>query len=166
MKKVLFVIDMQNVYIGKNHAPYFKYDLDIVESVNKVIDENKNNTVVYIRHIMKKNFINKLVPFNAYEGTKEIELAKELKVVTNYVFDKYVGDAFSNEKLIHFLKEQEIDTVEVIGIDGGGCVSKTAFGAMKNGFNVIVNTKAIGTMLNNKKDKYFKKLKDLGAKFI
>lgn len=165
--KALLVIDMQNVYIGKDHAKYFKYNRhQIISAVNKVIDNNSENTVIYIQNFMRKNIISKFAPFQAYEGTKEAEFISELHIVSNLIFDKYVGNAFSNDKLNEFLKSKNIDTVEVIGIDGGGCVSLTALGAIKNGYNVIVNTNAIGTMLNKSKEKYFKKLKQQGAEFI
>ena len=51
-------------------------------------------------------------------------------------------------------------------VDGGGCVALTALGAIENGFKVIVNTKAIGTMFEKKKDKYFQMLEKKGATFI
>lgn len=164
--KALLVIDMQEITVGKRHAKYFQYDDNLVSMVNQVVDDNKNNVVVYIRNIMKKNLINKFAPFQAYEGSKEIELIPELHIVSNHIFDKFTGDAFSNKQLIEFLKENKIDKVEVIGVDGGGCVSLTAMGAIKNGFKVLVNTKAIGTMMEKKRDTYFKKLQKSGAEFI
>ena len=61
MKKALLVIDMQNVCVGEKHATYFKYDNEnLIQAVNKVIDENKDNPVIYIKNIMKKNLINKI----------------------------------------------------------------------------------------------------------
>lgn len=165
--KTLLVIDMQNAYIGKDHSKFFNYNRQqIISAVNKVIDDNGENIVIYIQNFMKKNFINKFAPFKAYKGTKGAELISELHIVSNLIFDKYVGDAFSNNKLNEFLKSKNIDTIEVIGIDGGGCVALTALGAIKNGYNVIVNTNAIGTILNRNKEKYFKKLKQQGAEFI
>lgn len=166
MKKALLVIDMQQVSVGKDHAEYFKYDDGLLAAVNRVIDQNKDGTVVYIRNVMKKNLINKLAPFHAYEGSREIELAQGLHIVSDNVFDKFAGDAFSNEKLGEFLKVRGVEQVEVVGVDGGGCVALTAIGAVKNGYSVIVNTKAIGTMMEKKKASLFSKLEKLGAEFI
>lgn len=166
MKKALLVIDMQEVNIGKNHAEYFKYDSSLLSSVNQIIDDNKNNVVIYIRNIMKKNLLNKLAPFHAYEGSKEIELAEGLHIVSDNIFDKYTGDAFSNEKLGEYLKANNVTEIEIVGVDGGGCVALTALGAVQNGYSVVVNTKAIGTMMERKKNSYFEKLKKLGAKII
>ena len=167
VKKALLVIDMQNVCVGENHATYFKYDNKIlIESVNKVIDENKDNLVIYIKNVMKKNLINKLAPFQAYEGTEEVELVSNLSIISDYVFTKYEGNAFTNCKLKDFLKEHKIECVEVVGVDGGGCVALTALGATKEGYSVIVNEKAIGTMFIKNKEKYFKKLREADVKFI
>lgn len=167
MKKALLVIDMQNVCIGEEHAPYFKYDnMALITAVNKVIDDNKENKVIYIKNIMKKNLLNKFAPFHAYEGTREVELVDGLRIVSENVFVKYEGNAFSNSELNIFLKKNNIECIEVVGVDGGGCVALTALGAIKQGYRVIVNEKAIGTMFDKNKARYFKQLKDLGAEFI
>ncbi|MCM1496567.1 MAG: isochorismatase family protein [Bacteroides sp.] len=167
MKKALLVIDMQNVCVGENHAAYFKYDnAALIETVNKAIDANKGNVVIYIKNIMKKNFINKFAPFHAYEGTEEVELVDNLQTVSENVFTKYEGNAFSNPALNEFLKKSDIECVEVVGVDGGGCVALTALGAIKKGYKVIVNENAIGTMFIKNRDKYFKQLKDVGAEFV
>ena len=164
MSKALLVIDMQEACVGKNHAGFFKYDSDIINKVNEEIKANEN--VIYIRNLMKKNFINKLAPVQIFDGDKGAELAEDLLKKGNAVFDKYNGDAFSNPQLTEYLQKNNIDTVEVVGVDGGGCVALTALGAIKNGFKAIVNTKAIGTMFEKKKNKYFQMLEKKGATFI
>lgn len=167
MKKALLVIDMQNVCVGENHAQYFKYNnIDLIKAVNGVIEANRNNMVIYIKNIMKKNFLNKFAPFHAYEGTEEVELVNNLQIVSENVYTKYEGNAFSNSALNEFLKKNDIACVEVVGVDGGGCVALTALGAIKEGYKVIVNESAIGTMLTKNRNKYFKQLKDVGAEFI
>lgn len=164
MKKALLVIDMQEVCVGDKHASYFKYDNEpLLHEVNKVIDANKENLVIYIKNVMKKNFINRFAPFQAYEGTVETELVEGLHIISDYVYLKYKGDGFSNPALGQLLQEQGIECVEVIGVDGGGCVALTALGAIKAGYRVIVNEAAIGTMFKRNKEKYFKKLREAGA---
>ena len=165
--KALLVVDMQNVFLGKGHSPYFKYkDNELLTSANKVIDDNSENLTIYIRNLTKKNIASIFMPFRAYSNTKRADLVQGLNIVSDYKFDKYEGDAFSNEDFKDFLTSHNVDTVEIIGIDGGGCVSFTALGAIKNGFKVIMNTSAIGTMLIKNELKLFKKLKNLGAEFI
>ena len=167
MEKALLVIDMQNVTVGENHAAYFKYNnSSLLQEVNKVIDANEKSLVVYIKNVMKKNLLNKFAPFCAYEGTEEVELVKDLHIVSDNVYIKYKGDAFTNPALNALLREHNIECVEVVGVDGGGCVALTALGAIKKGYKVIVNETAVGTMFDKNRDKYFKKLRELGAEFI
>lgn len=89
-----------------------------------------------------------------------------MKIVSENVFDKYAGNAFSNEKLGEFLKENGVREVELIGVDGGGCVSLTAIGAVNAGFKVVLNTAAIGTVFKSKQKTYYNSLRKLGAEFI
>ncbi|MDP4268074.1 MAG: isochorismatase family cysteine hydrolase [Bacteroidota bacterium] len=166
MTKAIFVIDMQKICVGDAHHQFFKYDNDkLVASVNRVIEENAGNPVVYILNIMKDNFINKLAPFKAFEGSEAVELADKLEVVSDYIFKKYKGDAFTNPKLKEKLDELGVCEVEIVGVDGGGCVARTALGAIHAGYKVTLNSKAIGTMFCNKAEKYNRKLKKLGAAF-
>lgn len=163
--KALFVIDIQKAVIGKSHNKFFDYDKDLINKVNKVIEENE--AVIYIRNLMKNNFINRLAPVHVFDGTKESELSDEVIKKGNTIFDKYKGDAFSNPELLDYLIKNNIDTIELIGVDGGGCLSLTALGAINNGFKVILNTNAIGTMkmFDKKKQKYYRLLKEKGASF-
>ena len=166
MKKALLVIDIQEITVGKEHAEMFRYGDSLLSDINRVIGENRDNLVVYIRNVMKKNLINKFVPFHAYEGSREAELAEGLDIVSDKILDKYTGDAFSNNRLDELLKADGVDRVEIIGVDGGGCVALTALGALKNGYSVTVNTTAVGTVFEKKRDAYFKKLREQGAEFV
>lgn len=167
MKKALLVIDMQELCVGKNHSAYFKYDCEkLIQSVNEVIDANENNMIIYIKNVIKKDTVNKYAQYLAHEGTKESELVSSLHIVSHYVFTKHQADAFTNPKLNEFLKAHNIECVEIIGIDGGGCVALTALGAIKAGYRVIVNESAIQTMFEKNKEKCYKKLREMGASFV
>lgn len=163
MSKALLVVDMQELTVGKNHAKIFDYPVDFLDKVNTAIGNTDADIVIYIRNLMKNNLINKLAPFKCFEGTKEAELVAELKVVSNNVFEKYEGNAFSNTELISFLKKEKITEIEVIGVDGGGCVALTALGALECGFKVTLNTSYIGTVFEKQRDKYYQKLQEKGA---
>ena len=164
MKKALLVVDMQNFCVGANHSDYFNYDNEnLINSVNQVIAYNEGNLVIYIQNILRREEDNPFAPFEAYEGSLEVELADGLLIVSEYIFKKYAADAFTNPELDAFLKEQNIECVEIIGVDGGGCVPFTAIGAIKAGYKVILNEDAIGTKFEKNKNKQFKRLRKLGA---
>lgn len=166
MKKVLLVIDMQNICVGENHTPMFKYDNStLIKNVNTVISQHDPKNVYYILNIMKYNLISKLAPFKAFEGSYEVELVSNLSVVNNNKFKKYKGNAFSNKELGQALRNANVMEIEIVGVDGGGCVARTAFGALKEGFNVILNTNAIGTTFVKRAKKLNGKLKSQNVIF-
>lgn len=167
MKKALLVIDMQNICVGENHSTFFKYDNSVLlGNVNAVIAEYEPENVYYILNIMKDNLISKLAPFKAFDGSDAIELVSGLSIVSNNMYKKYKGDAFSNCTLTQAIKNSGISEIEIVGVDGGGCVGRSALGAIKEGFKVKLNTNAIGTMFIKRADKINQKLKSQGAVFV
>lgn len=169
MSKALLVIDMQEAYVGSGARRILKYDKPaLLRAVNDIIDARSGEgcMVVYVRNVTKRSLIKRLALFKVYEGTPESELVEGLHVVSDHVFVKYVGDVLSNPELRVFLKQNGVESVEIVGVDGGGCVALTALGAIENGYHVGVNERAIGTTFERSKAKYFKKLRKLGAEFI
>lgn len=90
---------------------------------------------------------------------------KTPKSINNKKFIKYKDDAFSNNELNQTLNESKITEIEIVGVDGGGCVPLTALGALKNGYKVTINTKAVGTTFIKNANKLNRKLKAKGAVF-
>ena len=165
MSKALFVIDMQEATVGENHAPMFHYDENIVSSVNGIIESTDADCIIYIRNLMKNNFLNKLAPVKCFDGTEASKLVEGLTVIGDNIYSKYEGNAFSNKDLCSLLEKQGIDEIEMVGVDGGGCVALTALGAIKFGYKVRLITKSIGTVFEKKQQRYFMKLQDMGAIF-
>ena len=169
MKRALFVIDMQSVIVGKNHAQFINYDREkIISQVNEKISKYESENVFYICHLMKNNFLSKLSPVKAYDGSAEAQIAEEVNVVSDNIIKKYKGDAFSNPELKKMLTDKNITEIEITGLDGGGCVALTALGAVREGYKVIMPQNAIATAKFNikKAERLNNKLKLLGAEFI
>lgn len=169
MSKALLVIDMQEAYVGERCASYLKIrQAALLRAVNDVIDacSGEGCMVVYVRNVTKRSLIKRLALSKVYEGTPESELVEGLHVMSDHVFVKYVGDALSNPELRVFLKQNGVESVEIVGVDGGGCVALAALGAIESGYHVVVDERAIGTTFERSKAKYFKKLRKLGAEFI
>lgn len=163
--KALVVMDMQEVTVGKNHAQMFTYGDELLQNINKRIKETEGTEdieVYYIKNLMKKNLINRLAPVQVYQGSKEAELAEGLLVISNNIFEKYRPDAFTNIVFAEQLKAHNITEVELVGVDGGGCVAYTALGAARNGYLCLLNEKCIGTIMTKQALKLRKKLDAAG----
>lgn len=126
-KKALVVIDIQND-ITKNYK-------EIIDNINEAVDWAVAHAVpvVYIRH------------FNLSAGTRNFkpdtpgaELASDLKVVSETIFDKSKSNALTSEEFANYLSKNEISELYITGADATVCVKSTSFNLRKTGYEVTV----------------------------
>ncbi len=170
MKKALIVIDMQNDYLYEKRKDRFAYNTaELVKKVNELIYEYKDSgcDVIYIRHIIQNLPTNRLLFGYSLAGTEGAELYSGLDVVSEYVFDKLLGDALSNKALLKLIKEKEYESLCLCGLDECGCVTSTALGAAKRGVKAEIIRKGIATVFSERKvAKARKKLQKAGVNYI
>ncbi|HCW54485.1 MAG TPA: isochorismatase [Clostridium sp.] len=167
MNKALLVMDMQNFCVGENACDMFRYNKsELIKNINSIISKYDYDQVYYIINLLEDNEFNRQAPFKAFEGCYDAELVENLCVVNDKVFKKYESNAFSNEYLTEALKVSQVDEIEIVGVDGGGCVALTAIDAIKRGYKVVLNTKGIGTIFKEKAEIYNQELMKMGAEFI
>jgi len=133
--RCLLVIDMQEDYIGtKRNKMLYPYDTEkLIHTINKRISEYPVELVVYITN---KFF---------WEFCKEQkELVKGLNIVSNNFFEKKKKSAFSNDKLLEYLKKMNVKSLELVGVDGNYCVGYTALDGIRKGFHIVCNESCIG----------------------
>ena len=95
-----------------------------------------------------------------------MQVFRPIRDLSDRVCDKRVGNAFSNSQLLQTLKDEQVDEVEIIGIDGNHCVKETAFGALKNGFKATVNEHAVASMNKREFESTKQQLCDAGVAVI
>lgn len=170
MKTALIVIDMQNDYLYEKRKAVFSYNTDeLVASVNELIHQYKDSgcDVIYIRHIIQNLPTNRLLFGYSIAGTEGAELFSGLDTVSEYCFDKLVGDALSNKKLQELIQEKGYEALHLCGLDECGCVTSTALGAAKRGLKTEIIRKGVATVFSQKKvGKARKKLNKAGIKYI
>lgn len=170
MKIALIVIDMQNDYLYEKRKDNFAYNTaKLVNSVNELIHHyNENNCdIIYIRHIIQNLPTNRFLFGYSIAGTEGAELFSGLDIVSEYCFDKLVGDALSNKKLRELIREKGYDTLHLCGLDECGCVKSTALGAAKRGIKAEIIRKGTATAFSPKKiDKARQKLEKAGINYI
>lgn len=166
----LIVIDMQNDYLYEKRKKIFAYDAEaLTSSVNRLIHEykDKGRDVIYIRHIIQNLPTNRLLFGYSIAGSEGAELYGGLDIVSEYCFDKLVGDALSNKQLVELVKEKGYDALHLCGLDECGCVTSTALGAAKRGIKAEIIRSGTATVFSGKKvEKARKKLDKAGIKYI
>lgn len=170
MKPALIVIDMQNDYLYEKRKPKFCYNTKkLTASVNNIIHRYKDDgcDVIYIRHLIQNLPTNRLLFGFSIAGTEGAELYSGLDIVSDYCFDKYVGDALSNKKLRELIKEKGYSELHLCGLDECGCVASTALGAAKRGIKASVVREGTASVFTPEKiSKTHGKFKAAGIKFI
>lgn len=170
MKTALIVIDMQNDYLYEKRKKIFAYDTEeLTSSVNELIHRYKDSgsDVIYIRHIIQNLPTNRLLFGYSIAGTAGAELYSGLDIVSDYCFDKYVGDALSNKKLVELIKDKGYEVLHLCGLDECGCVTSTALGAKKRGIKAEILRSGTATVFPEKRvSKARKKLNEAGIEFI
>ena len=117
MNKALLIVDVQNGFVNNKtkHIPALveklQYDYDMVIASRFINLQNSP-----YRRLIKWNHLS--------PETDEIELAFKPKKGT-VIIDKYIYTCI-NESFLQLLKENEIDAVDICGIDTDICVTKCA----------------------------------------
>ena len=71
--------------------------------------------------------------------------------MSDYCFDKLVGDALSNKKLRELIRNNAFDSLHLCGLDECGCVTSTALGASKRGIKAQIIKKGTATVFSENK---------------
>ena len=154
MNTALLVIDMQNDYLSEKRMNRFAYDTEgLVGCVNRLIRtySKAGHDVIYIRHIIQNLPTNRLLFGYSIAGTEGAELYKGLDIVSDYIFDKLFGDALSNRKLKQLIECKGYNALHLCGLDECGCVTSTALGAVKRGYNVEILQEGTATVFDERK---------------
>ncbi len=125
----LIVIDIQAKYMDK-------YETNLVDRINARIREAQESgmPVLYVMNSGKK------------EHDPEYELSDKLLLVSDCIYEKHFPSAFTSEKFAAALENMGITKLELIGVDGSSCVAKTAFDAVKKGYDVTVNLDCVSSI--------------------
>lgn len=143
----LLVVDMQEDYMGtKRNKKLYSYDTKkLIKNINKRIEDYPTESVIYITNRFFWEF-----------SKKQKELVKGLNIVSDNFFEKRRKSAFSNIKLLEFLQQMNVRSLELVGIDGNYCVGHTALDGIRKGFHIIFNESCIGVSDTEK----FKNMKE------
>ncbi len=159
LKKALVVIDIQND-ITKNYK-------EIIDNINSSIDwaVKHNIHIVYIKH---ENLSTSTRTFKP--DTRGVELAPDLKMVSDNIFTKSKANALTSEDFAAFVDKNEINDFYITGADAVACVKSTCYNLAKVGYTVTVISDCI-TSYDKKKfpemsDYYKNYYKNKGCKIM
>ncbi|MFZ4545897.1 MAG: cysteine hydrolase family protein, partial [Bacteroidales bacterium] len=89
-----------------------------------------------------------------------------LKIVSDNIFVKIEGDAFTSPELIRFLEDKKVGEIVLVGLMAEQCLYNTAIGGKNRGYSMVVVPEGIVGTTQKKKEKAIEKLKSNGVKFM
>ena len=145
-KRALLVIDLQEGLCGQrgsysNKEPFLKAVNDTIEKARA-----DGDMVIYVRQVFSSldNIFGCLAMGGRLSGWDHgSDFVAGLNIISDNQFIKHQQDAFSCKALSRLLAESEINTLSIVGLDASSCVYKTAISALRRGYIVNLNSKAL-----------------------
>jgi nicotinamidase/pyrazinamidase len=146
MRRALVVLDLQEDYTGTEARPPFPYagSAALIERINHLAKRasGAGAEVVYVRQVfdrpLSKVVSHVLLGSTVLEGSRGAEFDQRLRFASSNRFEKPFADAFSSDAFDAFLAAHGIGELVLVGLDGAGCVDKTARGARNRGLAVTI----------------------------
>lgn len=130
--EALVLIDVQKGFFNENLGK--RNNLKAEENMLKVLEKfrKENKRIIHIQHhsVEEKGFFSKKEDIEFKDGFEP--LSKEI------IFQKKVNSAFIGTELEKYLKDNNIDTLIIVGLTLPHCVSTTTRMASNLGFKVIL----------------------------
>jgi nicotinamidase-related amidase len=152
------IVDVQDQFYSNNQlsAP----GKEMVEIINLMIDSFDPQKVIYIKAAGKKLSL-------SFKGISVDTLPAPgldpgLKLVSHNFFTKREGDAFSTDKLIQFLQENNARKIIVAGMLAEKCVYQTVMGGKQRGYVMKVVPEAVIGKSEKSKQKVIQKMREQG----
>lgn len=144
MKEALLIIDVQEGFFADAENPVFK-EAPLIENINKLIGKfrKNNNPIIFIRHTeedgeeLEKN--SKKWQIYSKIDTKKLD----------FFIDKTTPDSFLDTDLFHTLKENEVSTIVIAGLQTDYCIDTTCRSAFGKKINIILASDAHSTYDNS-----------------
>ena len=160
--KYLMVLDIQQeTYASEQEEKAVK---ELIRTVNSLINTFDSQKVIYVKNATKEL----VVTFKGFsvDTIPAHKLDNRLSIVSNNIFTKYDGDAFTSTELLEFLEKNEIKDIVIVGRVAEECIYQTAVGGKNRGYNIYIIQSAIIGKTTKKKEKAIKKMLKKGIKQI
>jgi nicotinamidase-related amidase len=150
-RTALVVLDVQEEYTGPTaRAPFPYADSEtLIERINALAKHRaaSNLEVVYVKQVYSDTlaqFVSLLLlGKRGWPGSAGAQLDQRLSRSSELVLEKPRADAFSSAQFRDFIVARQIGRLELVGLDGAGCVDVTARSARARGLRVTIVQDAV-----------------------
>ncbi|WP_420338672.1 cysteine hydrolase family protein [Roseibium sp.] len=169
----LLVIDVQEDFTRNSPKPYSENARTRgIDRINREIEaaHAAGHEVILVKQVFRHwpaiLAMKLLMGGIGTPGRKGLAFDEDLKTGSAPVFEKPIGDAFSNPELDAYLADRKVGHLRLTGLDACQCVQFTAKGALNRGYSVEIIEPATMTVTPEKWGTFKKELEALGAQVI
>ena len=159
-ERYLIVLDIQK--FPKKSTLLDSSVMKMIQNVNSLISHFNADNVIYIKatgkaiSITSKGFSIDTLPASDFDS--------KLNIVSNNIFIKIEGDAFTSAEMISFLENKKAKEIVLVGLMAEKCIYNTALGGKDKDYDITIVPEGIVGMTQKKKDKAIEKMKVKGIK--
>jgi nicotinamidase-related amidase len=156
-KRALIIIDVQRGLFEKKTEVYESAEL--IYNINSLLDifRREEDNIIFIQHCNNSSLKN---------GSMDWQIHPEIKVTEQDVrICKNKSDVFKENKLIDFLKKENIKDIVIVGLVTQGCIQAACLSGKEIGLNITLIGDAHSNFNKNPKEiinKWNKKLDERG----
>jgi nicotinamidase-related amidase len=167
----LLILDIQNDFTGENaKKPVLKSQVaPMIANINTLLNRKSTYdlTVIYIvNEYSKFDILNIFRNFSALKGTDGAKIDIRLQIVSDHIFSKEKGNAFSNPNLDIFLRKKNIKHLYISGLYAEFCVWQTMKFALKKQYKVSAITDCIASKNDLTRQKMIEKYRKVGIETL
>ncbi len=160
MDKVLFIVDMQEIYAGRGrNKEKYSYDTDrLIDNVNLRLAEYQPEEIFYFKSIAKG--LGGLFGAMPKADTHEAKFVERLKIIGKNVYERSKPDVLSIDKVADFVCSRNIEQIEIVGVDVNNSIGLTTVTATNElNINVLYNSNCMVFVSPEKSEKMREKFK-------
>jgi len=161
-ERCLVVLDIQE--FPEKSMPQDSSITNMIQNVNTVISHFDAENVLYIKATGKAlSITSKGLSIDTLPAP---DFNSSLHIVSNNIFVKIEGDAFTSTELTGFLERKKSKEIVLVGLMAEKCIYHTALGGKARGYDITIVPEGIVGMTEKKKDKAIGKMKDKGINVL
>jgi len=161
-ERYLIVLDIQK--FPKKSTQLDSSVMKMIQNVNSLISHFNTENVIYIKATGKAiSITSKGISIDTLTAP---DFDSTLNIVSNNIFIKIEGDAFTSAELISFLENKKAKEIVLVGLMAEKCIYNTALGGKDKDYDITIVPEGIVGMTQKKKDKAIEKMKVKGIKFL
>jgi len=162
-RSYLMIVDVQKSFY--ENTDYENEANEMVVNINQLIGNTDPQKVIYIQATGKVLSIS-FRGIKALPMTTAPDLDTNLLIVSNNLFIKTEGDAFSVADLRDFLEENDVEEIIIVGLLAEKCVYDSAIGGKERGYDIYIVPEAITSKSIQKKEKTLAKMTKKGVEVL